>query len=65
MAKKQKKQPKKVQHTTVETAPAPAPKPKFDIQNFILNQTMSVALKKLLDNFDWDTFIAFIVSIVN
>ena len=63
MAKKQKKQPKKVQHTTVETAPAP--KPKFDIQNFILNQTMSVALKKLLDNFDWDTFIAFIVSIVN
>ena len=35
MAKKQKKQPKKVQHTTVETAPAP--KPKFDIQNFILS----------------------------
>ena len=63
MAKKQKKQPKKVQHTAVENAPAS--KSKFDIQNLFLNQTVSVALKKLLDSFDWDTFIAFIASITN
>lgn len=61
MAKKQKKQPKKVQHKTVEIAP----KPKFDIKNFIFNQIASVGFKKLLDSFDWDTFTAFIASIVS
>ena len=61
MAKKQKKQPNQVKRKTAELAP----KSKFDIKNFILNQTMSIAFKKILDNFDWDTFIAFIASLLN
>lgn len=61
MKKKQKKQPKQVNRKTAELTT----KSKFDIKNFILNQTMSIAFKKILDNFDWDTFIAFIASFIN